>query len=91
MTERSRLSRPQIVVMRSLFMRSGGVPVSLGRRLRGYVVPLWRRELIHVWHRTSPERGAEGPYYSLTQAGRRLAQSLFDRAPRRSSGAEQHL
>ena len=69
MTVRERLSNVQIVIMRSLFMRSGGVPVSLGARLRSYVVPLWRRELIQVWHRTSPERGAEGPYYSLTQTG----------------------
>ena len=85
---RDRLSNCQIVVMRSLFMRSGGMPVSLGHRLRCYVVPLWRRELIQVWHRTSLERGAEGPYYSLTQTGQRLAQSLFNRAPRRPSGAE---
>jgi len=90
MSVRERLSNVQVVIMRSLFMRSGGMPVSLGARLRTYVVPLWRRELIQVWHRTSPERGAEGPYYSLTQTGQRLAQSLFDRAPRRSSGAEQH-
>lgn len=87
---RAHLSGPQIAVMRSLFLRGGhGSPISLSHRLRFFVRDLWRRELVQVWHRIAPERGSEGPYYSLTLSGFQLASALFNRAPRRLSGAEQ--
>lgn len=90
MTARERLSRTQIAIMETLFIRGGhGIPISLHRRLQSAVPELWRRELLQVWHRLTPGRGSEGPYYSLTHSGRHLAAALFNRAPRRFSGAEQ--
>lgn len=85
---RARLTGPQMAIMRSLFSRGAhGVPVSLSRRLQFFVRELWRRELVQIWHRIAPDRGAEGPYYSLTLSGLQLASALH-RAPRRFSGAE---
>lgn len=76
-----RLTRGEISVLRSLVRRSGiGRPVSLNRIERRHAVPLWRRSLIEVWSRYVPEFGSQGPYFSLTVAGHRLA-SLFA-APR---------
>jgi hypothetical protein len=90
MTARERLSSAQLAIMRSLFIRGGhGIPISLNYRWRFAIPELWRRELLQIWHRTSPGRGSEGPYYSLTHSGRHLAAALFNRAPRRFSGAEQ--
>lgn len=85
---RARLTNPQIAIIKSLFARGAyGAPVSLNRRLQAFVRDLWRRELVQIWHRIAPDRGSEGPYYSLTISGMQLASAL-SRAPRRHSGAE---
>lgn len=86
MTARERLTGIQIAIIKSLFMRGGhGAPISLGRGLRPFVGPLWRREIVQIWHRLSPGRGCEGPFYSLTFSGLQLASAIC--APRQNSGA----
>lgn len=82
-----RLSRSQIVLLRSLFRRSGGRPISIERWQRGPSVPLWRRGIVEIWYRQVPDEGSQGPYFSLTISGARLA-SAFLPAPRGLPGAE---
>jgi len=89
MTER--LTNPQIVVMRSLFKRSGGRPITLSNSSqRGTALPLSRCGLIEIWYRQAPgdDPALQGPYFSLSIAGNRLAECFIHPAPRGFSGAE---
>ena len=92
MTLRERLTNSQIVIMRSIFRRSGGRPVSLDANWQSeFTSSLSRRGLIEVWYRQAigDDRALCGPFLTLSLAGERLACALFNRAPRRLSGAEQ--
>lgn len=92
MSLRERLSNSQIVILRSLFRRSGGRPVTLGAAWQREFAPsLSRRGLIEIWYRQTlgDDFALRGPFATLTVAGERLAAALFNRAPRRFSGAEQ--
>jgi hypothetical protein len=87
-----RLSNSQIVILRSIFKRSGGHPVSLDAPWQREFAPaLSRRGLIEIWYWQvlGGELALRGPFLTLSIAGERLAASLFNRAPRRLSGAEQ--
>lgn len=93
-----RLNRTEIDLMLSLAVRGGMTrPVSLTRRERAFVVPLWRRRIVEVWYRQSAEDGPsfQGPFGALTQSGARLALAIrekraaFAPAPRGFSGAEE--
>ena len=80
---RRRLHAGEINILRSLVRRSaGGLAVTLNRGQRRMVVELWRRDLVHVWYRQTPSTvpSPQGPYFTLSIAGFRLA-SLFA-APR---------
>lgn len=69
-----RLTKNQINLLRFLAMRCGlGGAIRLARWQRTVAVPLWRRELIHIWWRQSPEGVAQGPYFGLSIVGRQLA------------------
>jgi hypothetical protein len=92
MSLRDRLSRSQVVIMRSLHLRSGGRPVGLdGDWQREFAPELARRGLIEIWYRQmmGDDFALRGPFLTLTLAGDRIASALFNRAPRRLSGAEQ--
>jgi len=89
---KQRLSNSQIVIVRSLFKRSGGRPVSLDADWQREFMPgLSRRGIIEVWYRQvmGDDLALRGPFLTLSIAGERLAAAIFNRAPRRFSGAEQ--
>jgi hypothetical protein len=90
MTVRERLSNSQLVILRSIFKRSGGRPVSLDAPWQREFVPaLSRRGLAEIWYLQSmgDDLALRGPFLTLSTAGERLASILFNRAPRRLSGA----
>ena len=92
MTLRERLNNSQVVILRSIFKRSGGRPVTLDAVWQREFVPsLSRRGLAEIWYRQSvgDDLALRGPFLTLSIAGERLAAILFNRAPRRLSGAEQ--
>lgn len=83
-----RLNNGEIVVLRSLIKRGANArAVTLQPWQRKIVVPLWRRGLIEIWYRQSPD-SFQGPYYGLSIHGAYVASSLIP-APRGSSGAEE--
>jgi hypothetical protein len=87
---KTRLSNSQIVILRSIFKRSGGRPVSLDSTWQREFTPaLSRRGLIEIWYRQTmgDDLALRGPFLTLSIAGERLASILFNRAPRRLSGA----
>ena len=85
-----RLTNSQIVILRSLFRRSGGRPVSLDATWqREFTSGLSRRGLIEIWYRQvmGDDFALRGPFLTLSIAGERLASAIFNRAPRRLLGA----
>lgn len=90
--EHTRLDGAEIAIMRSLIKRGASMrPVGLMHWQRPRVTALWRRDLVEIWYRQSPDMqpSLQGPYYGLTIKGAYLASSFFP-APRGiSSGAEQ--
>jgi hypothetical protein len=77
---RERLSNLQIVIMRSLFKRGGtATPISLFAWQHRSTLDLWRRGLIEIWYKQAADANPSlrGPFYTLTIAGTRLAQSFF--------------
>jgi len=90
MTLRDRLTNSQMVILRSIFKRSGGRPVSLDAPWQREFVPaLSRRGLAEIWYRQAmgDDSALRGPFLTLSIAGEKLAAILFNRAPRRLSGA----
>lgn len=91
---RERLNNGQIILLRSLVRRGGGRAVSIDRWRRRSAATLWRRGLIEIWYRQSPDEqpSLQGPYYSLTMNGFHLASHFFnDPAPRGLSGATEKI
>ena len=75
-----RLTNSQIVIMRSLFARGGSaMPISLFSWARRCTLHLWRRGLIEIWYKQALDANPSlrGPFYSLTIAGARMAQTFF--------------
>jgi hypothetical protein len=93
MTVRSRLDRFQIAILRSLITRGGnGRAITLKTGQRTSALPLWRRGIVEIWYRQSPDEqpSLQGPYYALTLSGEQLASRFIKYpAPRGLSGAEQ--
>jgi hypothetical protein len=93
MTARSRLDNFQIAILRSLAIRGGnGRAITLKTGQRTSALPLWRRGIVEIWYRQSPDEqpSLQGPYYALTIIGARLAAAFLNPAPRGlPSGAEQ--
>ena len=83
----SRLNGLQIVALRTLAKCSGGQPITLSGRFRLAGAHLWRRELIQVWYRQSLRSSLEGPFYSLTISGARLAAAFCHLRETPDSGA----
>jgi len=81
-----RLTGREIGLLRWLVVRCGlGGVVSLRRWQRAIAVYLWRRELVQVWYRQSPDGELQGPFFGLSVAGRNLA--LLFTAPRAQRAA----
>lgn len=94
MTAAARLDNGQIVLMRSLLQRGGALKaISINTWQRKSAVPLWRRGLIEIWYRQSPDNSPsfQGPYYALTIFGAKIASYFLDPAPRGTSGAQERL
>ena len=90
MTQRSRLDNFEVAILRSLVTRGGyGRAITLKTGQRTSALPLWRRGIVEIWYRQSPDEqpSLQGPYYALTLSGEKLA-SRYP-APRGFSGAEQ--
>lgn len=88
----ARLSRSQIVILRSLMKRGADCrAITIDKWQREPTIPLWRSGIVEIWYRQSPDTSPslQGPFYSLTIAGARLASNFIDLpAPRGFSGAE---
>jgi len=87
---KERLTNSQIVILRSVFKRSGGRPVILERSWqRDFMSSLLRRGLIEIWYKQlmGDDSALRGPFLTLSIAGDRLASVLFNRAPQRLLGA----
>lgn len=65
--------------------------MTLKRKQREWVTPLWRRELVEMWWRQMAGESARGPYFSLTIDGHRLASAILaarDERRRKEIGAQ---
>lgn len=74
-----RLPPGQVQVITHLLKVCGmGGRVTLSRAQRGHVAPLWRRDLVEIWHRISPfdDPRPHGPFFSLSLAGLHLAYAI---------------
>lgn len=83
-----RLTRSQVIVMRSLAKRSGSSrAVTIDPWQRKPAIPLWRCGLIEIWYRQTVDNSLQGPFFGLTIFGAQLASNFFPRLG--VSGAEQ--
>jgi hypothetical protein len=86
MSRTTRLAGRQFTVIRYLGTHCGaGGQCTLPFRLREAAGEVWRLGLVEIWHRTLPGIGQTGPFYALTDRGRRLAASLLERFPTTST------
>lgn len=82
-TENRQLTPEEIGVVRHLGVHCGaGGQVILRPWQREPAAGLWRLGLVEIWHRTMPGLGTTGPFYGLTDRGRRLAAALYTRPQR---------
>lgn len=89
---RERLNNFQLFIIKSLRKRGANLtPVSILNWQREFMPRLWRRGLVEVWYRQQLDGcpSPHGPYYTLTDAGSRLADALLNAAPRANSGAKE--
>jgi hypothetical protein len=88
------LTRSQIIILRSLMKRGAdNRAISIEKWQREPAIPLWRRGIVEIWYRQSPDANPslQGPFYGLTIAGAQLALNFLNsRASgnHQSSGAE---
>jgi hypothetical protein len=79
MAERLDLRGSEIAALKHLAIHAGvagSVPMPAFERTGG--VLLWRRRLVQIWYRQSLDRhGLEGPFFSLTVDGMRLAAAFM--------------
>lgn len=68
-----RLNGLHIAALRTIVRRSGGQPIRVSDKFRRAIVTLWRRDLVEIWYRQSVNSSLEGPFYTLTIPGARLA------------------
>lgn len=75
-----KLPPSQLRVLKHLALHCGmGGNVIVPRALRRAVPPLWRRGLVEIWYRQTPDQSAalRGPFYGLSLDGRRMACTIF--------------
>ena len=85
-----RLTDHQIGLLRALVKRGAAArAITIESWRRKCALPLWRRGLVEIWYRQSPDAqpSLQGPYYALSIGGAHLALSFLNPAPRGSSGA----
>ncbi len=86
-----RLNGREIKLLRFLAMhalRSHGISgVTLKPSDRAVIIPLWRRGLVNTWFRQVPNcsPSPQGPYFTLSHAGLRLAESFMRPGPKGDS------
>lgn len=84
-----RLNGREIALLRYLgTMASFCFAVSIGRPLRPVAASLCRRRIVECWYRQVPdcEPSLQGPYFSLTHHGARLARAFL--RPRASAAQQ---
>lgn len=76
---RRRLSRIEILILRDLYRRAGEAGrATLSKKLRAFIVPLWRWHIVEVWYRQGVDSSwPRVPYFSLTPYGYRLARAFM--------------
>jgi hypothetical protein len=78
MARTDRLSSRQIATLKHLAICcANGGQVTLTRDQREAMVPLWRRQLIEIWHRQMPGERARGPFFKPTDFGWQLIRSIL--------------
>ena len=88
-----KLSAREIWMLLYMAERSGLTGrMTLSRKHRERIVPLWRRHLVEIWWRQiADDESNRGPYFSLSVDGHRLAFSILasrdERRRRKSEGA----
>lgn len=90
--KRSRLSPREVWLLLFMLKRCGLTGrMTLRRKQREWVIPLWRRELVEMWWRQMAGESPRGPYFSLTIDGHRLASAILaarDERRREELGAQ---
>jgi hypothetical protein len=74
-----RLSNREITLLQDIVLRCGaGGRVTIARIQRAIAAALWRKEMIEIWYRQAIDANPslQGPFYSPTVAGSRLAAAL---------------
>lgn len=82
-----RLSNRQIALLQDIVLRCGaGGRVTIAKIQRAVAAALWRKEMVDIWYRQTIDANPslQGPFYSPTVAGSRLAAAL-------RAGLAQHL
>ncbi len=85
-----RLSNRQIATLRHLAICCGnGGQVTLRRDQREAMQPLWRRGLVEIWYRQSPDSNPslQGPFFRLTIVGQHVTEAVLAGKPRISEAA----
>jgi len=83
-----RLSERQIATLKHLAVCcSDGTLVTLTRDQREAMTPLWRRQLVEIWHRQLPGERPRGPFFRPTDFGWQLIRSIMAGGRNRQSEA----
>jgi hypothetical protein len=74
-----RLSNRQIATLKQLAICCAkGNPVRLTRDQREAMTPLWRKDIVEIWWKRSPqERALLGPYFRPTEQGLALILAIL--------------
>lgn len=74
-----RLSNRQIATLKHLAICcADGGQVTLTRDQRESMVPLWRKRLVEMWWRNSPDdQSLQGPFFRPTPAGKNLTDAIL--------------
>jgi hypothetical protein len=98
--QRDRLTSPQASLLKDLTLRAGLTGrVTLKKWQRELVLPLWRRELVEIWFRHTPDHEPfrRGPFYALTTSGYAIGAAIWSqsrqsnrRQGRHNRGATHH-
>jgi hypothetical protein len=73
-----RLSERQIKTLRHLAITcSNGGMVTLTRDQREAMVPLWRHNIVEIWHRQIPGEPSRGPFFKPSGLGWALIRSIL--------------
>ena len=85
---RERLTSQQATLLKDLTLRAGLTGrVTIKRWQRPLVLPLWRRELVEIWFRQTPDNEPfrRGPFYALTTTGYAIGSAIWAASRKQST------